>query len=88
MINIGIIKSILSNYSISEFIFLEEKDFDSIIICSMKESIPLERWNNLENILKEYLQKEISILPLSQAKKTLSDNQLNKGVWIKWVTNH
>lgn len=88
MINMEIIKSILSSYSIDEFIFIEEKDFDAIIISSMKYSLPLERWINLENVLKEYIEKNISILPLSQAKKYLGEKYLAKGVIVKWVTQH
>ncbi len=83
MINMAIIKSILSSHSITEAIFIEEKEFNSIIICSMKESLPLNRWNNLESILKEYTEKDVAILHLSQAKKYLGEKQLSKGVIIK-----
>ena len=83
MINMDIIKSILSSYSITESIFIEEKDFNSIVICSMKDSIPLSRWINLENVLKEYTQKNISILHLYQAKKHLGEKYLSKGVVVK-----
>ena len=79
MINKKIIKEIFSNYSINKVIFIEEKSFNSFIIVSMNESISLTRWENLENILKEYLNKDVTLLPLSQALKALGENHLRKG---------
>ena len=83
MINKDIIKSIFSNYEIDKVILVEEKDFFSFFIYSMKKSIPLERWNNLENILKEILHKEITLLPYNQALKVLGNEYFNKGVVIE-----
>lgn len=83
MIDKKVIKSIFSNYSISEVIFIKENSFCSFIICSMKESISLDRWDNLENILKEYTSMDISLTPLEQALKYLSKEYLSKGVIIK-----
>ena len=58
MINNAIIKSIFSNYCIEKVIFLEEENSNTFIICSMNESISLDRWNNLENVLTEYTKKK------------------------------
>lgn len=49
----------------------------------MQENISIEKWNNLENVLKETFNSEISLLPLSQALKILTRTQLDKGVVIE-----
>ncbi len=83
MIDEKIIKAIFSNYSIDEVIFIKESSFCSFIICSMNENISLDRWNNLENILKEYTSNEVSLLSLEQALKYLGNEYISKGVIIK-----
>lgn len=79
MINKNIIKSIFENHSIYKVIFIEEKEFISFIICNMNESIELNKWNNLENILTEYLKKDVCLLPLSQALEYLGKDYIDKG---------
>ena len=83
MINKSILKSIFSNYFIKKFIVIEENDFNAFIIMSMKECISLERWNNLEKILKEYTKKDVSLLPFSQAYRYLGKSYISKGVVIE-----
>ena len=85
MINKDIIKSIFSNYSIDKIIFINEEEFCSFIICSMNDNLSLERWENLENILKDYVNKEVSLLPLVQACNQLGKDYLKKGVIIQWT---
>lgn len=89
MIDTKILKSIFSNYSINKVVFIEEDNFNTFLICSMSENISLERWNNLESILKEYSKKEVSLLPFSQAYKYLKEEYISKGVIIEWIiTDH
>ena len=83
MINKDIVKSIFNNYSIDKVIFIEEKTFECFVICSMKENISYDRWCNLENVLKEYRNKDISLLPLEQAINSLGKDYLSKGVVIQ-----
>lgn len=85
MLDKGLIKSIFNCYSIKKVIYIKQKDFISFIICSMQENISIEKWNNLENVLKETFNSEISLLPLSQALKILTRTQLDKGVVIEWI---
>ena len=83
MINLEIIKSILTNHSINKAIFVEEKDFNCYIICEMKEYLPLDRWNHLEIILKDYTKKNVSLLPYNQALNNLGESYIKKGVTIQ-----
>jgi len=80
--NKNILKSIFNTYSIDKVILVEENDFLSFILCSMQECLSYERWCCLENNLKELLNKEVSLLPLSQAIKYLGKDYLSKGVRI------
>lgn len=83
MIDRKIIKSIFSNYSVNEIIFIEESTFYTFIMCSMSKNISLDRWDNLENILKEYTSKDVCLIPIEQAKKHLGKEYISKGVIIK-----
>ena len=82
MINKDIIKSIFVNYHISKIIMIEEKDFYAFVIEKMSESIALDRWEQLENVLKDYTKKEISLIPYKQAYNQLGKKYLDKGVII------
>lgn len=89
MINKNVLKSIFSNYHIKKVIYLEEDAFSTFIIYPMSESISLERWTNLETVLKDYLNKEVNLLPLCQAIKFLGETKIKKGVIIEWqFINH
>jgi len=80
--NLNIIKSIFNNHSINKAIFIEERTFITYIIYDMSESLPLERWEHLEAILKEYTKKEVALLPYNQAITNLGSDYINKGVTI------
>ena len=82
MMNKSIMKSIFSNYHISKIIMIEEKNFYAFIIEKMNESISLDRWEQLENVLKDYTKKEISLIPYMQAYNQLGKKYLDKGVII------
>ena len=83
MINKDIIKSIFINYHISKIIIMiEENDFYAFVIGKMNESISLDRWEQLENVLKDYTNKEISLIPYNQAYNQLGKKYLDKGVII------
>lgn len=79
MLDKKLIKSIFTCYSIPKIIYIEHNDFISFILCSMEKSFSVEKWNNLENILAETFNQKITLLPLSQALKVLTQNQLDKG---------
>jgi hypothetical protein len=83
MINTEVIRDIFHAYSIKKVIFIEEESFNTFIICSMQEILPIERWNNLENVLSEYTNKKINLFPLLQANKYLDEEYINKGVIIQ-----
>ena len=79
MIEKKILKSIFNNYFINKVIYIEEDNSILFLICSMNDSISLERWENLENVLHEYLNKKINLLPFVQASKFIQENYLKKG---------
>ena len=82
MINTAIIKSMFKNYHINKIIMIEEKDFYAFIIGPMNKSISIERWEHLENILKDYTKKDVSLIPYKQAYNQLGKKYLEKGVSI------
>lgn len=82
MINTNIIKSMFKNYHMNKVIMIEEKDFYAFIIGSMPESISIDRWEQLENILKDYTKKDVSLIPYKQACNQLGKKYLDKGVII------
>ena len=86
MINKTILKTILNSHSIEKCIYIQEENFDSFIICSMKDNLSFSRWNHLEVILSDYTKKEVALLPLSQAEKLFKKDYFKKGVVIEWKT--
>ena len=83
MINTNILSSIFDNYSINKVILLEDTDCYNFIISNMPSSINLDRWEYLENILKEILRKNINIIPHNQAIEIFDNNAINEGLVIK-----
>ena len=77
-----IIKSIFNNHEINKVTMIEENDSCTFIIHSMTNSIPLERWENLENLLKYVIKKEIYLCSYPQAITYFQKEFINKGVII------
>lgn len=82
MIDLNIIKSIFTSHHINKIILIDETSSYTFVICSMHESISSNKWDNLENILKYHVKKDVTILSHPQALKYLGNDFLNKGVII------
>lgn len=83
MINKNILSSIFDNYDIQKVVLIQKDETYNFIISNMSSSLTLERWEYLENILKDITKKSINIIPFPQAEKYFDSNLLNKGLVIK-----
>lgn len=80
MINKNILNSVFDTYGINKVTLIEENNEYIFLISNMPSNINLDRWEYLENILKDITQKNVSILALNYAKKYIN---LEKGLVIK-----
>ena len=83
MTNFKVLKSIFNNHSIKDVVILDETDSFTFVISGMDEHISLNRWNNLEKLLNEYLGKPITLISFEQAIKLIGKDRLKKGVVLK-----
>ena len=83
MINKNILSSIFDNYDIHSVKLVQDNNILNFIISQMPSSISLERWDYLENILKDVTGKTVNILPYNQAIKCFSEKLINEGLVIK-----
>ena len=86
MINNRIISSVFSNYGIDSVILVEDNNKLNFVISNMNSSISLDRWEYLENILKDITQRDVNIMPLNQVLSHLGSDYISKGVVIQWKT--
>jgi len=80
MINKEILSSVFSNYGIKKIVLVEDNNKLNFIISEMDLSISLDRWEYLENILKDITKKDINIMALNDVFKYLGTNYISKGV--------
>ena len=80
MINKTLLKQVFDKYEIGKVTLVESANYNIFLIDDMPSSIPLDRWEYLEHILEDIVQKQITILPLNYAKKHI---KINEGVVIK-----
>ena len=83
MINSSLLSSIFDNYGINKITVVEDNSALNFIISDMPSSISLERWEYLENILKEVTKKEIVFITKEQASSIFSGSTIKEGVVIK-----
>lgn len=83
MINTKVLSSVFDNYDIHNVILLPINNTYNFIISNMPSSISLERWEYLENILKELTKKEINIFAVDQAISHLGEEAIKKGSVIR-----
>ncbi len=80
---INMYSAVFACYDIEKVFLLETKDTCDFIIGNMEEELSLERWNNLEDILKDLSGKKVNIITQVQAEKFFGKDCINKGVTIK-----
>lgn len=83
MINKEILSSVFESYKINNVIVVEENNNLNFVISNMSVSISLDRWQYLENILKDITGKNINLLTCCQVKNNLGLDYLKKGVVIR-----
>lgn len=83
MINKDFLSSVFDNYDIKKVLLIHEDESYNFIISEMSTSLTLERWEYLENILKDITNKDINLIPFSQAEKIFDNASINKGLVIK-----
>lgn len=82
MLNKDLINSICQIYGVNKVGIKEKDDTVDFIIFEMNKTISLEKWNYFENILQEFIDKEVCVIDAGQAKKYLGENYLKEGVVI------
>ena len=83
MINKNILSQVFDNYGINKVMLLEYNNSYNFLISEMNKELSLDRWEYLENILKDITKKNINLIPYSQAKKYFNDDINLKGEVIK-----
>lgn len=83
MLNNAFIKSILNTYGIEKASIVETHSSLDFIIYDMEHSISLERWELMENALKDSTDKKINLLTYNQAIKHLGESYVSKGLVIQ-----
>ena len=87
MINPEIFASVFKHHQINKVMLIEHNDCFNFLISDMSSSITLDRWEHLENILRDLTKKEINIIPYSQAIVFFNKEMLAKGVEVLWKTD-
>lgn len=72
------LKSIFESYGIKHVKLVKNQNEYDFIISSMEKSISLDNWQNLENVLKDVLGKDIEIMTEPQAIKYLKSDYFSK----------
>ena len=80
MISKKILSSVFENYNIKSVILLESKTTCNFLISGMSTSISLERWEYLENILRDLTKKDVAITSLDYCKRHVN---IEEGIVIK-----
>lgn len=80
----NIFSTIFENYGIESVILIDTESKSNFIISNMKNDLSIERWDYLENILKDVMKKSINIIPYNQAIKCFGIKKIEEGEVIKW----
>ena len=87
MIDNTILSSVFDNYNINNVFLIKDNTTYNFIISNMPASISLERWEYLENILKDITKANVNLITLTDALKHFGKENLSKGEVIKWKTD-
>lgn len=68
MINTNLLVSIFEAHKVDSVYYLKDNEDFIFLIKKMDSSIPLERWEHLENVLKDVTKTNVSILSYDYAK--------------------
>ena len=80
MIKTEIFASVFKSHGIEKVLLVQAKNRNIFLIQEMSSSIPLNRWEHLENILKDICQSECDILSYDCASKYIN---IKNGVTIE-----
>ena len=72
MINTQIIASVFKNHGIEKIILIPSENKNVFLIQEMSSDISLNRWEHLENVLKDICQKDCDIMSFEYATKYIS----------------
>ena len=75
IMNTALLHSIFKAHGIEKVSFIKTDDNYIFLLEEMNTSIPLQRWEHLENILMDVIKENISLLPIEQAKKYFDTNK-------------
>ena len=78
MLNNKTLTSIMQTYGITKANIKENETTFDLIIDEMTENLSLDRWNLLENVLRDLTNKKVNILTYTQAEKCLGNAYLNE----------
>ena len=82
MINKELFASVFKNYGIERVLLNKDESNYNFIISQMNNNISLERWEQLENILKDITKSNVNIFGLEQATKYLSNTYIEESMVI------
>ena len=81
--NKEVLNKVFINYPIDNVLLIEEENYCLFVISGMSESMPIEKWNHLENILTMLTKKEINFIAENQANLYFDNDYKSKGVVVK-----
>ena len=83
MINTSVLSQVFNYHTIKEAVMIEKSKEILFLIKEMDESIDLNRWEHLENILTDLTGKQIILLPYDYTSNYIKTKE---GVTIKsWI---
>jgi len=82
MINPDILSSVFKSHKIEKVILIEDDYKLNFIVSNMSTSFDIDKWEYLENILKDITHSNVNIIPFCQAVKYFDESYINKGMVI------
>lgn len=75
MTDLNLLYSVFDKHSVDSVSYIKDGDTFIFLIKEMSNSISLERWEHLEQILKDILKVDISILSYEYAKNYIDTSK-------------
>ena len=87
MLDKNLLASIFKTYGINNVLLIEDSSRLNFVISNMDINFNLDKWEYLENILKDVTKSEVNIMSYYQVSKYLGEDYLSKGESIIWKTD-